>query len=95
MLNADGEPVKPGKAFTVAAQKVYGGEQAFRQYWGSRTIDTFADINGTNRGAYSDGSVDMRLAQLTVDGSTTSLVLHIVNSGGKLLIDSETRPTVT
>ena len=24
VLNTDGEPVKPGKAFTVAAQKVYG-----------------------------------------------------------------------
>nr|WP_232542193.1 serine/threonine-protein kinase [Nocardia bovistercoris] len=80
---------------TPAAQQVYGGEQAFRQYWGSRTIDTFAGINGTNRGAFPDGSVDMRLSQLTVDGSTTSLVLHVVNSGGRLLIDSDTRPNAT
>ncbi|WP_371852366.1 serine/threonine-protein kinase [Nocardia arizonensis] len=79
---------------TPAAQKVYGSEQAFRQYWGSRTIDTFADINGTNRGAYTDGSVDMRLAQLTVDGQTTSMVLHVIGSGGgRLQIDSDTRPT--
>ncbi|MET7773561.1 protein kinase [Nocardia sp. NPDC005366] len=80
---------------TPAAQKQYGSEQAFRQYWGSRTIDTFADINGANRGAYTDGSLDMRLAQLTVDGQTTSMMLHVVSGGsGRLLIDSETRPTV-
>ncbi len=86
------DPASSYSLLTPAAQQVYGGEQGFRQYWGSRTIDTFADINGAGRGAYPDGSLDMRLAQLTIDGRTSSLVLHVVNSGGRLLIDSDTRP---
>ncbi|MEV0295549.1 protein kinase [Nocardia sp. NPDC050710] len=89
-------PAGSWSLLTPAAQKLYGTEQAFRQYWSTRIIDTFADINGTNRGNYPDGSVDMRLAQLTVDGQTRSMVLHVVGSGGgRLLIDSETRPTGT
>ncbi|WP_216909172.1 serine/threonine protein kinase [Nocardia sp. NBC_01377] len=88
-------PAGSWSSLTPAAQKQYGSEQAYREYWGSRTIDTFAGVNGSNRGTYADGSLDIRLAQLTMDGQTTSMVLHVVaGSGGRLLIDSETRPTV-
>ncbi|MFI9404015.1 protein kinase [Nocardia sp. NPDC052316] len=76
---------------TPAAQKVYGTEQAFRQYWSSHTIDTFADIAAVNNTNNSDGSMDMRLASLVVDGQDKELILRVISSGGKLLIDSDTR----
>ncbi|WP_330253864.1 serine/threonine protein kinase [Nocardia sp. NBC_00565] len=77
---------------TPAAQKVYGSESAFKQYWGSRTIDTFSDIDAPSRKNNADGSVDMRLASLTVNGQTKQLMLRVISSsGGKLLIDSDTR----
>lgn len=77
---------------TPAAQQVYGSEQEFRQYWGSRTIETFSNIDAPSRKNNDDGSIDMRLASLTVDGQTKGLTLRIVGAGsGKLLIDSDTR----
>ncbi|WP_308188399.1 serine/threonine-protein kinase [Nocardia australiensis] len=77
---------------TPAAQKVYGSEQAFRQYWGARTIDTFSSIDAPSGKNNSDGSIDMRLGSLTVDGQTKQLMLRVVSgSGGKLLIDSDTK----
>ncbi|MEV0252620.1 protein kinase [Nocardia sp. NPDC050712] len=86
----------PGANFallTPAAQKKYGGEQAFRQYWSTRVVQSFAEITGDGR-AYPDGSVDMRIARVTVSGQTAPVVVHVVQSGGKLLIDGETRSDV-
>ncbi|MCP2280640.1 Serine/threonine protein kinase [Nocardia amikacinitolerans] len=76
---------------TPAAQKAYGGEQAFRDYWGSRIVDTFSSIQAATGSNNADGSVDMRLGNLTVEGESKQLVLRVVDSGGRLLIDSETR----
>ncbi|MEU8901679.1 protein kinase [Nocardia sp. NPDC048505] len=78
---------------TPAAQKLYGGEQAFRQYWSSRVVQSFADIKGEGSN-YPDGSVDMRIARVTVNGETSPVVVHVVSSGGRLLIDGETRTDV-
>jgi hypothetical protein len=77
---------------TPAAQKVYGSEQAFGQYWSSRTIDTFSSIQAPSGKNNADGSIDMRLGSLTVNGQTKQLMLRIIGTGGgKLLIDSDTR----
>jgi len=65
-------PAGSWSLLTPAAQKLYGNESAFKQYWGSRTIDTFADIDAPSRKNNSDGSVDMQLASLTVNGQTSS-----------------------
>ncbi|MFC9897867.1 protein kinase [Nocardia sp. NPDC127579] len=75
---------------TPAARKPYGSEQAFREYWSTRIVTGFADIKGETN--YPDGSVDMRIARVTVQGQSQPVVVHVVNSGGKLLIDDETRP---
>jgi hypothetical protein len=80
---------------TPAAQKVYGSEQALRQYWSSRTVDTFSDIDAPSRTNNADGSIDMRLGSLTVEGQTKQLMLRVISTGGKLLIDSDTRAAGT
>ncbi|MGK8504984.1 protein kinase domain-containing protein [Nocardia asiatica] len=76
---------------TPAAQQAYGGEQSFRQYWGARTIDDFNTIEAAKRTNNDDGSVDMRLASITVEGQTKSMTLRVISSGGRLLIDSDTK----
>ncbi|MBP2193650.1 serine/threonine-protein kinase [Nocardia goodfellowii] len=76
---------------TPAAQQGYGTEQAFRQYWSTRIVQQFADIKGDTRTSYPDGSVDMRIASVTVAGQTRPVTLHVVESGGRLLIDGDTR----
>lgn len=85
------DPSGSWSLLTPAAQRAYGGEQAFRQYWGSRTIETFSNINAANGANNADGSVDMRLANITVNGQSKQLILRVVDSGGRLLIDSDTR----
>lgn len=85
-------PAGSWSLLTPAAQKLYGSESSFKQYWSSRTIDTFSDIDAPSRKNNADGSIDMRLASLTVNGQTKQLMLRIISSsGGKLLIDSDTR----
>ncbi|MEV6280965.1 protein kinase [Nocardia sp. NPDC051832] len=76
---------------TPAAQKTYGSESAFRQYWSTRVVESFADIKGDGRTSYPDGSVDMRIARVTVAGQTQPVTVHVVVSGGRMLIDGDTR----
>ncbi|WP_330231910.1 protein kinase [Nocardia sp. NBC_00508] len=85
------DPSASWTLLTPAAQQIYGNEQGFRQYWGSRTIETFATIEAAKRSNNEDGSVDMRLASLTIEGQTKGLTLRVISSGGRLLIDSDTR----
>ncbi|MDO3649132.1 serine/threonine-protein kinase [Nocardia mangyaensis] len=73
---------------TPAAQQVYGSEGEFREYWNERTVNTFASITGSNN---SDGSSDMRLASITINGQTKSMVMRVVSMGGGLRIDGDTR----
>jgi hypothetical protein len=86
------DPASSWSMLTPAAQKVYGTEQAFKQYWSTRTIDSFSNIDAYKRANNADGSVDMRMGDLTVNGQSKALTLRVVStSGGKLLIDSDTK----
>lgn len=76
---------------TPAAQKLYGSEAAFRQYWNTHTVENFASIRAASGGNNSDGSLDIELASLIVDGQDRPMTLRVINSGGKLLLDSDTR----
>ncbi|WP_410876819.1 serine/threonine-protein kinase [Nocardia sp. A7] len=75
---------------TPAAQQVYGSESAFREYWDSRTVEAFASITAVG-GNNADGSTNMRLASITINGSTKAMTMRVVNSGGTLRIDGDTR----
>ncbi|MGW5441048.1 serine/threonine-protein kinase [Nocardia asteroides] len=83
-------PAGSWSMLTPAAQKVYGSETAFREYWADRTVDTFASITAV-KGNNADGSTDMRLASITINGQTKAMVMRVVNSGGSLRIDGDTR----
>ncbi|WP_342802025.1 serine/threonine-protein kinase [Nocardia sp. No.11] len=83
-------PAGSWSLLTPAAQKVYGSETAFREYWNDRTVDTFASITAV-KGNNADGSTDMRLASITINGQTKAMVMRVVNSGGSLRIDGDTR----
>ncbi|MFD3704757.1 serine/threonine-protein kinase [Nocardia sp. NPDC058658] len=83
-------PAGSWSLLTPAAQKVYGSEADFRAYWNDRTVQSFASIMAVS-GNNADGSTDMRLASITVDGTTKALVMRVVNSGGSLRIDDDTR----
>jgi serine/threonine protein kinase len=81
---------------TPAAQQVYGGQQAFQSYWADNQVTGYKAIEGAHgpgTTANADGSVDMSLASITYGGKTKSGVqLRVIGaSGGRLLIDSDTR----
>ncbi|UGT54628.1 serine/threonine-protein kinase [Nocardia asteroides] len=84
------DPAGSWSLLTPAAQKVYGSETAFRQYWADRTITSFASITAVS-GNNADGSTDMRLASITINGQTKAMVMRVVNAGGSLRIDGDTR----
>ncbi|QLY33702.1 protein kinase [Nocardia huaxiensis] len=80
---------------TPAAQKVYGSEQAFSDYWKANRITGYSTIGGA-RGSgtttNSDGSVDMMIGSVTAGSSSKSNIqLRVVNSASGLLIDSDTK----
>ncbi|MFB7879084.1 MULTISPECIES: serine/threonine-protein kinase [unclassified Nocardia] len=84
-------PAGSWSLLTPAAQKLYGSETAFREYWNGRIINTFTSITAVS-GNNADGSTDMQLASITIDGQTRSnMVMRVVNSGGRLQIDGNTR----
>jgi eukaryotic-like serine/threonine-protein kinase len=83
-------PAGSWSLLTPAAQQVYGSESEFREYWNARTINTFASITAVS-GNNADGSTNMRLASITINGSTKAMVMRVVNSGGSLRIDGDTR----
>lgn len=84
-------PSSSWSLLTPAAQAAYGSQQDFQDYWSSRIIESFANINAANGANNSDGSVDMRLGNITVGGTSKPMVLRVVAHNGKLLIDSDTR----
>ncbi|ONM46870.1 serine/threonine-protein kinase [Nocardia donostiensis] len=83
-------PAGSWSLLTPAAQQVYGSEQKFRQFWSQNTIQSFSTIEAY-KGNNSDGSVDMRIHNLSYGGQTKQLSLRIVDTGQGLLIDSDTR----
>ncbi|MCA2210980.1 MULTISPECIES: serine/threonine-protein kinase [Nocardia] len=84
------DPAGSWSMLTPAAQQVYGSEAEFRQYWNSRVITSFTSITAVS-GNNADGSTDMRLASITIDGQTKSMVMRVVNYNGNLRIDGDTR----
>jgi len=84
-------PSSSWSMLTPAAQAAYGSQQDYQDYWDSRIIESFANINAATGANNSDGSVDMRLGNITVGGQSKPMVLRVVASNGKLLIDSDTR----
>ncbi|MFE5289595.1 protein kinase [Nocardia sp. NPDC056611] len=79
---------------TPAAQQVYGSASAFQTYWTNNPVSRYSTIEGA-RGTDSnnpDGSVDISLASLSTKNSgSKSVTLRVVDSGGSLLIDSDTK----
>ncbi|MFI5716728.1 protein kinase [Nocardia sp. NPDC051750] len=84
------DPAGSWGLLTPAAQQVYGSRQEFEQYWSTRTVQSFQQIEAF-KGNNPDGSVDMRVNDLSYGGQTRNPTLRVVNSGGTLLIDSDTR----
>ncbi|MBF6351704.1 serine/threonine protein kinase [Nocardia flavorosea] len=82
-------PAGSWSLLTPAAQQAYGSRQEFEQYWSTRTVQSFSRIEAF-KGNNPDGSVDMRVNNLSYGGQTRNPVLRVVNSGGTLLIDSDT-----
>lgn len=77
---------------TPGAQAVYGNLAGFQQYWG-----TFSDVSGAHAQGVtpnSDGSVNVPIdVTYTTDKSTNQShkVLRVVQEGGRLLIDANTK----
>jgi hypothetical protein len=84
------DPAGSWSLLTPAAQQVYGSQQEFQQYWSTRTVQNFSRIEAY-KGNNPDGSVDMRVNNLSYGGQTRTPTLRIISSGGSLLIDSDTR----
>ncbi|MBO0856214.1 MAG: serine/threonine protein kinase [Nocardia sp.] len=90
LTNSDVSPA--WSLLTPAAQQVYGSEQAFLTYWKQNSVTDFSTIqvvNSTN----ADGSVDIRVASVSISGvGNKSVQLRFVEgASGTLLIDSDTR----
>ncbi|WP_433756007.1 protein kinase domain-containing protein [Nocardia sp. CA-135398] len=82
------------KQLTPAAQRVYGGQSAFQDYWTQNRVTGFntVDAAGGGTGANSDGSVDVNVASVTYASQNRSVTLRLINPGsGTPLIDSDTR----
>ncbi|MQY25432.1 serine/threonine-protein kinase [Nocardia aurantia] len=75
---------------TPAAQQVYGSQSAFQQYWAKNTIQGYNTIDVANTSS-TDGSVDIRVASVTYGSQSKSMTFHVIDSGGHLLIDSDTK----
>ncbi|MGY4102204.1 protein kinase domain-containing protein [Nocardia sp. R16R-3T] len=82
------------KQLTPAAQRVYGSQSAFQDYWTQNRVTAFntVDTAGGGAGTNPDGSVDINVASVTYAGQNRSMTLRLINPGsGAPLIDSDTR----
>ncbi|MFI7668866.1 protein kinase [Nocardia sp. NPDC049526] len=82
------------KQLTPAAQRVYGSQSAFQDYWTQNRVTAFntVDAAGGGTGTNPDGSVDINVASVTYAGRNRSVTLRLINPGsGAPLIDSDTR----
>ncbi|WP_280399128.1 serine/threonine-protein kinase [Nocardia carnea] len=84
------DPAGSWSLLTPAAQQVYGSQAEFQEYWSTRTVESFNRIEAF-KGNNPDGSVDMRVNNLSYGGQTGNPTVRVVLSGGRLLIDSDTR----
>jgi serine/threonine protein kinase len=71
---------------TPAAKNVFGTQQEFQQYWAQHKVTDYTTARADSGRTNDDGSLTMNL---TVNG--TRYGYRIVNSGGQLLIDADTR----
>jgi serine/threonine protein kinase len=85
-----GNPTGSWSLLTAEAQQVYGSQSAFGQYWSAHTITAFSGIHADTNANNADGSVQMRLDNLSYSGRTKSVVLRVVDNGA-LRIDGDTR----
>lgn len=83
-------PAQSWSLLTPAAQGVYGTEQKFRQFWSQNTVQSFSTIEAY-KGNNPDGSVDMRVQNLSYGEETKQMSLRIVDTAQGLLIDSDPR----
>jgi len=74
---------------TPAAQGVYGSQQQFKQYWAENEPTKWSGASG-ERGVNDDKSIDI-FTSVDYDNGTERLPTRVINSGGKLLIDADTR----
>ncbi|WP_327096945.1 protein kinase [Nocardia vinacea] len=82
------------KQLTPAAQRVYGSQSAFQDYWTQNRVTGFntVDAAGGGTGTNPDGSVEINVASVTYAGQNRSVTLRLINPGsGAPLIDSDTR----
>jgi serine/threonine protein kinase len=79
-------PAGSWSKLTPAAQQVYGGEQAFAEYWANNKVVSYQSARAESGGSNSDGSITMNL---TVNGTRNGY--RIVTVGGQMLIDADTR----
>lgn len=72
---------------TPAAQRIFGDEQAFTDYWSQ-----FGSVYSNSAvGAYNeDGSANISIT-VVHDGGSTQKTLRVVDAGGQLLIDADPR----
>ncbi|WP_036877126.1 serine/threonine-protein kinase [Prauserella rugosa] len=76
---------------TPAAQAVYGSEDEFDSYWDQHELQGWRSASVPN-GANDDGSVDVHV-QLDFGDGLAPYVVRVVNMGGDLRLDGDTRPT--
>lgn len=78
---------------TPAAQAVYGSEDEFETYWDEHSLSGWSDASAPN-GANADGSVDIQV-QLDFGNGKQPHTVRVVNSGGNLKLDGDTRPSTS
>lgn len=84
------------KQLTPAAQRVYGSQPAFQDYWTQNRVTGFNTVDAADGGTGTnpDGSVEVNVASVTYAGQNRSVTLRLINSGsGAPLIDSNTKTT--
>ncbi|MFD2396080.1 serine/threonine-protein kinase [Prauserella oleivorans] len=87
-----GNPQGSWSMLTPNARAAYGNDPAkFAQYWQNHTVVGYRDIQAYKGANNPDGSVDMRLF-IDIGNGPQQLTLRVVQSGGTLLIDGDTRP---
>ncbi|PXY28196.1 serine/threonine-protein kinase [Prauserella muralis] len=85
-------PAGSWNLLTPAAKAAYDNDQSeFAEYWQENQPTSFGGIEAYKRKNNPDGSVDMRLTVDIGDGAQ-QMTLRVIDSGGRLLIDGDTRP---
>ncbi|MEU6645464.1 protein kinase [Saccharomonospora sp. NPDC046836] len=77
---------------TEQAQAYYDHDPGeFAEYWHENQVTSYRGIRARNAQNNPDGSVDMQL-NLDIGEGMQPIIMRVVNAGGTLLIDGNTRP---